>query len=112
MPIARSMNKIGKICTAQSVISSLTIRKEEVAYLDQLAEDRIGDLPIISEESLILGIKDSEHYLSLLWQPLRSHGDLTEQLVQFTLNKRFDISEASVLRNSGSFYHATLATTV
>ncbi|HET9490262.1 MAG TPA: phosphonoacetate hydrolase [Methylomirabilota bacterium] len=53
----------------------------------ELASDRIGDVIVIAERHVVLGKSPREHDLSLLEEPLRSHGGITEQTVPFVLNR-------------------------
>jgi hypothetical protein len=45
----------------------------------ELPPDRVGDLIIIGETHTVLGKSPEEHDLSLLEEPLRSHGGVSEQ---------------------------------
>jgi len=47
----------------------------------ELANDRMGDLILVSSRDTVIGTTASRHDLSGLEVPLRSHGGLTEQQV-------------------------------
>jgi phosphonoacetate hydrolase len=51
------------------------------------AHDRAADLIVVSERSVVLGKSPAEHDLSLLEEPLRSHGGVSEQTVPFVINR-------------------------
>jgi phosphonoacetate hydrolase len=56
----------------------------------ELPADRIGDLVVVSERSVVIGTSASRHDLSALEVPLRSHGGVSEQRVPLVLNRRID----------------------
>ncbi len=56
----------------------------------ELPADRIGDLVVVSQRSVVLGTAASRHDLSALEVPLRSHGGVSEQRVPLVLNRRID----------------------
>ena len=74
-----------------------------------LPGDRIGDVVITSTEGLTIGTSESEHDLSGLDAPLRSHGGLTEQEVPFIANRKLDLPRAPELRNFDILHYACLA---
>ncbi|MFI5401304.1 MAG: phosphonoacetate hydrolase [SAR324 cluster bacterium] len=51
-----------------------------------LPPDRVGDLVVISDRHVVLGKSPAAHDLSLLKEPLRSHGGLAEQRVPFEVS--------------------------
>ena len=53
----------------------------------ELPPDRLGDLVVISTRHKTLGTSESNHDLSGLTEPLRSHGGLTEQKVPMISNR-------------------------
>lgn len=53
----------------------------------ELPADRIGDIVVVSERSVVLGTSASRHDLSALELPLRSHGGISEQRVPLILNR-------------------------
>ncbi|MDH4060897.1 MAG: phosphonoacetate hydrolase [Aquincola sp.] len=54
----------------------------------ELPADRIGDLVVVSERSVVLGSAAARHDLSGLDAPLRSHGGISEQRVPLIINRR------------------------
>ncbi|MEC9369576.1 MAG: phosphonoacetate hydrolase [Pseudomonadota bacterium] len=54
----------------------------------ELPRDRMGDLIVVSGGSKVLGTRASEHDLSALKEPLRSHGGLTEQEIPIIVNRK------------------------
>jgi phosphonoacetate hydrolase len=64
--------------------------REEAAVRFELPADRIGDLVVVAERSVVLGTAASRHDLSQLELPLRSHGGISEQRVPLVLNRRID----------------------
>jgi phosphonoacetate hydrolase len=60
--------------------------RAEAAAKFQLPPDRIGDLVVVSGKSVVLGKSPAAHDLSLLKEPLRSHGGLSEQRVPFVVS--------------------------
>ncbi|HUJ76610.1 MAG TPA: alkaline phosphatase family protein, partial [bacterium] len=56
----------------------------------QLPPDRMGDLVVVSGRNVVLGKSPEAHDLSLLKEPLRSHGGLAEQQVPFVLSARLN----------------------
>jgi len=70
----------------------------------ELPEDRMGDLVVVSAKGVVLGTAESEHDLSGLDAPLRSHGGITEQTVPLIINREIDGLEAGRrLRNFDAF---------
>jgi phosphonoacetate hydrolase len=53
----------------------------------ELPPDRVGDLVVVADAHVVLGKSPEEHDLSLLKEPLRSHGGVSEQAVPFVLNR-------------------------
>ncbi len=86
----------------------VTTSKEAVAKYD-LPADRIGDIVLISAETMTIGTSADRHDLGALTEPLRSHGGLTEQEVPFIANRVLDLPQAPTLRNFDAFYFATTA---
>jgi phosphonoacetate hydrolase len=56
----------------------------------ELPADRIGDLVVVSERSVVIGTAVSRHDLSALELPLRSHGGISEQRVPLIVNRRIE----------------------
>jgi phosphonoacetate hydrolase len=66
----------------------VVLRREAAAERFELPADRIGDLVVVAERSVVLGTSVSRHDLSQLELPLRSHGGISEQRVPLVLNRR------------------------
>jgi phosphonoacetate hydrolase len=64
--------------------------REAAAEHFELPADRIGDLVVVSERSVVLGSAAARHDLSGLDAPLRSHGGVSEQRVPLIVNRRID----------------------
>jgi len=75
----------------------------------ELPPDRVGDLIVIGETHTVLGKSPGEHDLSLLEEPLRSHGGVSEQTVPFVINRPLNetyarrLAGAADLRNFDLF---------
>lgn len=73
----------------------------------ELAADRIGDLVIVSERSIVLGTAASRHDLSGLDAPLRSHGGISEQRVPLIMNRPVaQLDRSRRWRNYDAFHWA------
>ncbi len=75
----------------------------------ELAPDRVGDILVVAERHVVLGKAPEEHDLSLLEEPLRSHGGVTEQTVPFVLSRPLGAAYArreGELRNFDIFDYA------
>jgi phosphonoacetate hydrolase len=66
----------------------VVLGRDEAARRFELPADRIGDIVVVSERSVVLGTSRSRHDLSQLELPLRSHGGISEQRVPLVLNRR------------------------
>ena len=66
----------------------LVLTRDEAARRFELPPDRIGDLVVVSERSVVLGTGKARHDLSALELPLRSHGGVSEQRVPVIFNRR------------------------
>jgi phosphonoacetate hydrolase len=66
----------------------VVLTRAEAAARFELPADRIGDLVVVSERSVVLGTGRARHDLSQLELPLRSHGGISEQRVPIILNRR------------------------
>ncbi|MDR0439538.1 MAG: phosphonoacetate hydrolase, partial [Candidatus Accumulibacter sp.] len=66
----------------------LVLPRAAAAERFELPADRIGDLVVIGERSVALGISPAKHDLSGLDFPLRSHGGISEQRVPLVLNRK------------------------
>ena len=70
----------------------------------ELPEDRMGDLVVVSAMGVVLGTSETEHDLSGLEVPLRSHGGISEQTVPLIFNRAIDgLDPARRLRNFDAF---------
>jgi phosphonoacetate hydrolase len=70
----------------------------------ELPADRIGDIVVVSERSVVLGTGRARHDLSQLELPLRSHGGISEQRVPLIVNRRIDgLDPARRWRNFDAF---------
>jgi phosphonoacetate hydrolase len=70
----------------------------------ELPADRIGDLVVVSERSVVIGTSRARHDLTTLEVPLRSHGGTSEQRVPLILNRRIEgLDEARRWRNFDAF---------
>lgn len=63
------------------------LTRAQAAERFELPADRIGDLVVVSERSVVLGTAAARHDLSALEVPLRSHGGISEQRVPLILNR-------------------------
>ena len=63
------------------------LTRAEAAAAFELPADRIGDLVVVSERSVVIGTAAARHDLSALEVPLRSHGGVSEQRVPLILNR-------------------------
>lgn len=54
----------------------------------ELPEDRLGDIIVVSRDSKVIGTRRSQHDLSGLTEPLRSHGGITEQTIPIIVNRK------------------------
>lgn len=64
------------------------LTRAQAAERFELPADRIGDLVVVSERSVVLGTAAARHDLTALEVPLRSHGGISEQRVPLVLNRR------------------------
>ena len=70
----------------------------------ELANDRMGDLILVSEINTVLGTTADRHDLSGLEVPLRSHGGVTEQTVPLIVSQPVSgLDKTHVLRNFDIF---------
>ncbi len=63
------------------------LTRDEAAAAFELPADRIGDLVVVSERSVVIGTAAARHDLTALEVPLRSHGGVSEQRVPLILNR-------------------------
>lgn len=88
---------------------TLVVDREEAVRRFELPADRIGDIVMVSGETMTIGTSAHRHDLAALKEPLRSHGGLTEQEVPFIVNRKLDLPNAPVLRNFDAFLYACTA---
>ena len=86
---ADSADYVGAKLAAMAGIE-VVLPREAAASRFELPADRIGDLVVVAERSVVLGTSASRHDLSQLELPLRSHGGISEQRVPLVLNRRID----------------------
>jgi phosphonoacetate hydrolase len=74
----------------------------------ELPPDRVGDVIVVGDRHTVLGKSPDAHDLSLLTEPLRSHGGPTEETVPFIINRPPSAAYAAhdgELRNFDMFDH-------
>ncbi|MDE2135986.1 MAG: phosphonoacetate hydrolase [Gammaproteobacteria bacterium] len=82
----------------------LVLARAEAAARFELPADRIGDLVVTGERSVVIGSAAARHDLSGLDAPLRSHGGLSEQRVPLVMNRRVtDLEAGRRWRNFDAF---------
>ncbi len=82
----------------------VVLTREQAAERFELPADRIGDLVVVSERSVVIGTAASRHDLTALEVPLRSHGGISEQRVPLILNRRIQgLDPQSRWRNFDAF---------
>ncbi|SFC15286.1 phosphonoacetate hydrolase [Polaromonas sp. OV174] len=80
------------------------LTRSEAAQRFELPADRIGDLVVVSDHLTVIGTRASEHDLSGLTVPLRSHGGLSEQKVPLIFNRQLQgLMAGRRLRNFDTF---------
>ena len=67
----------------------MVLTRSDAARRFELPADRIGDLVVVAEHSVVIGGAATKHDLSGLDAPLRSHGGLAEQQVPLVMNRPF-----------------------
>jgi phosphonoacetate hydrolase len=65
----------------------MVLTRSDAARRFELPADRIGDLVVVAEHSVVIGGAATKHDLSGLDAPLRSHGGLSEQQVPLVMNR-------------------------
>ena len=83
----------------------LVLNKEDSVKKLKQPEDRIGDIIVTSNEKFAIGKKESDHDLSQLKEPLRTHGGLGETDIPIFISKKIDNSYKSkgILKNYDIF---------
>ena len=80
------------------------LTRSEAAEAFELPADRIGDLVVVSERSVVIGTAAARHDLSALEVPLRSHGGVSEQRVPLIINRPIaGLEEGRRWRNFDAF---------
>jgi len=69
----------------------------------ELPPDRVGDVIVVGDRETVLGKAPGEHDLSLLTEPLRSHGGITEETVPFIINRPLSPAYADANRDLRNF---------
>ena len=87
LPIAADAAALARRLAALHGIETV-LEREAAAQRFELPADRIGDLVVVSERSVVLGSSLSRHDLTALEVPLRSHGGVSEQRVPLVINRR------------------------
>lgn len=79
----------------------LALSGEEGCERFELPRDRLGDIIVVSERHVVLGTSESQHDLSGLDVPLRSHGGMSEQTVPLLFSRPVaaEVRERKRLRN-------------
>ncbi len=80
---AAMVERLGKLKGVECVLT-----RAQAAERFELPADRIGDLVVVSERSVVIGTAVARHDLTALEVPLRSHGGISEQRVPLVLNRR------------------------
>ncbi|HUF86567.1 MAG TPA: phosphonoacetate hydrolase [Thermohalobaculum sp.] len=84
--------------------------REDACARFELPPDRVGDIVLVSGETMTIGTSADRHDLAALDEPLRSHGGLSEQEVPFIVNRALPgLAQAPELRNFDAFHVAALA---
>jgi phosphonoacetate hydrolase len=81
----------------------VALDRSEACVRFELPPDRMGDIIVLSTCHKTLGSSPEKHDLSVLDEPLRSHGGLTEQRVPMILNRRVTLPKSHGLRNFDAF---------
>lgn len=88
----------------------LAYSKAEAAEIFELPPECIGDIVVVTGKSKVIGTTETDHDLSGLTDPLRSHGGITEQNIPFITNRKLNQPDLGVdlanLRNFDAFFIA------
>jgi phosphonoacetate hydrolase len=102
LPAAAVGDAAARIAQLRGIERVLTRTEAAAAY--ELPADRIGDLVVVSERSVVIGTAAARHDLSALEVPLRSHGGVSEQRVPLILNRAIaGLDETRRWRNFDAF---------
>lgn len=88
LPAGTEAAVVAKLGAMKGIECVLT--RAQAAERFELPADRIGDLVVVSECSVVLGTAAARHDLTALEVPLRSHGGISEQRVPLVLNRRIE----------------------
>lgn len=99
---ADQLSRMQAFLAAQEGVETVLTRKDAAARFE-LAEDRIGDLVLVSHRLAVLGTSVSRHDLSGLDVPLRSHGGVSEQRVPLIINRPIPPQPGRRWRNFDAF---------
>ena len=103
----KNKHEISKIMDYIKTIEGIDLVLTNSESVDKLKQpkDRIGDIVVTSNEKFAIGKKKSDHDLTKLKEPLRTHGGLGESDIPIFLSKKIDQSYKSkgVLRNFDIF---------
>ena len=83
-----------------------TVNGRTYRFPTELPGDRAGDVIVVGDRHTVLGKSAAAHDLSLLKEPLRSHGGPTEETVPFIVNRPLSAAWAAgkaELRNFDMF---------
>jgi phosphonoacetate hydrolase len=69
----------------------------------ELPADRTGDIVVFANGETVIGTRPSDHDLTALDAPLRSHGGRSEQLVPMLANRAAAVPASRALRNFDAF---------
>ncbi|MDA7417699.1 phosphonoacetate hydrolase [Xenophilus arseniciresistens] len=82
----------------------LVLTRAQAAERFELPAERIGDLVVLGDHLTVLGTRASDHDLSALDVPLRSHGGISEQKVPLLFNRPLQgLARGRRLRNFDVF---------
>lgn len=99
----------GGVATELATVPGVSevVPREEACARFELPADRIGDLVVLAEPDFVLGKSPSEHDLTQLDRPLRSHGGPSEQHVPIIVNRPLaQLPDRHRLRNLDAYWLA------
>ena len=103
----KDKSKINEVINYIKTINGveMVINKEESIKKLKQPQDRIGDIVVTSNEKFAIGKKESDHDLTKLKEPLRTHGGLGETDIPIFISRKIDDSYKSkgVLKNYDIF---------
>ncbi len=102
LPASDVAGAAARIAALRGIERVLTRAEAAVAY--ELPADRIGDLVVVAQRSVVIGTALARHDLSALEVPLRSHGGVSEQRVPLIINRAITgLEESRRWRNFDAF---------